>query len=469
MGGAHSAYRLSPIHKDNVCIFERENYVGGRAYDLDYKGNIPDAYSTTPISPLGSIRFYKGQPVMKELIDELNITYYPYDYQTQLIKARGQLYTSYNEMCTKSYVNLTCTDDSDGNNPPDQLWLKLLDAYETNPKDLYKYADVNAFCRALFGDEATEYLRDSFRFRADFHTDVYSYLEYLKQEWNLVGTIYYPFNGLSQVVKRMIYKSTKINKARLYLNEEVLRIDEVSNSFLIETTNYKVYCKQLIITIPPAHWTNIHGTIANEIKSSKQFQAILPVTTVVINNYWSERWWEKTSLTEKIVDRAWTSQNCINFIEILSRHPEKMNQNVTRSVYDDGLCTDVWSALVNRSSNRDLIDELLRGLRSIYTDVTIPSPKKTQVQIWHGAWHLQRRNSQFTNKDIARWALRPLKKFNKNQITLVGEAYNIDRSGWSDGAIKSSLMSLYSQFNFKKSCYQNDQAVEGEYCSNMFI
>ncbi|CAF1542611.1 unnamed protein product [Adineta ricciae] len=180
--GSHTAYRLSPSFKNNLCIFERENY--------------------------------------------------QYDYQTTLIKTRGKFYTS--------YTNLDCTDDSSGTNPQDQLWVKSLEEYGKNSASSYKYTDVNAFCRHVLGDEAAEYLTDLFRFRADFlNTDVYSYMEFLQQYFNLIAPIYYAHQGLSQIVKRMLYNATNFNQVRLYVNEPVVEINEnIDKSFSVETTNY---------------------------------------------------------------------------------------------------------------------------------------------------------------------------------------------------------------------------------------
>ncbi|CAF1612455.1 unnamed protein product, partial [Adineta ricciae] len=471
IAGSHIAYRLGPRFKNNLCIFERENYVGGRLYDLDNNENIPLAYSSNPIIPFGGMRFYANQPVVKQLIDELNISYYQYDYQTTLIKTRGKFYTSYNEMCSKSYTNLDCTDDSSGMNAQDQLWVKLLEEYGKNPASSYNYADVNAFCRYVLGDEATEYLRDSFRFRADFlNTDVYSYMEFLKQDFNLVAPIYYPHQGLSQIVKRMLYNAINFNQVRLYVNEPVVEINEnIDKSYSVETMNYKITCKQLILAIPPLGWSNVQGTVANEIKSTKYFQSILPVRTIIIVNYWSNRWWENSILFGKYIDRAWTRQNCISFIEILSQHPAKRDMNVTKTVYDDGLCVGMWSDLIARNSQDDMVEELLRGLKGLFTDVEISRPIKTLTKIWPSAWHFQRSNSNVTNTELMNWALKPIGRFAKTQISLVGEAYNIDRSGWIDAAIKSSLASLYSQFNFNNVCYQNDAAINGNYCTENFV
>lgn len=473
IGGSHSAYRLAPIHGNHLCIFERENYVGGRAHDADFHGNSTEAYATTPIAPTGAIRFFGTQPVVKQLVDELNISYYQYDYQTFVIKARGKLYNSYNEMCAKSYVDLNCTDDINGLNAQDQLLARLLAEYQKNASNLYRFANFNAFSRSILGDEATEYLKDSYRFRGDFlNVDTYSFLEYSTQEWNLMGPLYYPHEGLSQIVKRMISKATSSNHARLYLNEEVLQINENTNTdytFSIETSNYQVYGQQLVAGIDPASWPSIQGTIANEIKSNEHFQSILPIKTIVINNYWPERWWEQNSSLGLNIDRAWTRQNCISFIEILSQQPEKREQNLTRTVYDDGACIDTWSTLIQRSSQEDLIEELLRGLRTIFIDMQIPRPTKTFSYIWSAAWHYQKSNSHVTNKQIIRWATKPIARFGKHQLSLVGDGFYIDRPGWIDGAIKSSLISLHSQFNFTNMCYSNDAAVKGTFCTGDFI
>ena len=472
IGGSHTAYRLAPIHQKNVCIFERNSYVGGRTYDRSYNGTVPPAYSNISVSAQGAQRFFDGQPVIKQLADELEIPYYRYDYQTNIIKARGKLYASYSEMCSASYVNLTCNDDANGYSAVDQLWVRLINEYHRNKSSLYQYADFNAFCRAILGDEATDYLRDSFRFRGDFEdVNAYSYMEYTDQDWNLVPPIYYPYHGMSQLAKRMMYRATQENEARLYLKEEILRIDDHPNPtnnyiFSIETSHYRVRAKQLVLAMNPSGWKNIQGSIAQPIKANEHFQSIAPVPTVTIQCYWPNRWWEESSLFGGNIDRAWTRQNCISIIEIISQHPYEREQNLTRTVYDDGLCVGTWSALITRLSQADLIQEILRGLQSIFTDVQIPPPTKVFTNVWPGAWHFQKRNSRLNNTQIVHWALKPLQRFDRQQLSLVGEAFLIDRSGWTDAAVKSSLITLTSQFSFAPRCFENDAAAGGQFCSS---
>ena len=50
---------------------------------------------------------------------------------------------------------------------------------------------------------------------------------------------------------------------------------------------------------------------------------------------------------------------------------------------------------------------------------------------------------RFMNSDIARWAIEPLRGEN---VAMVGDSYNPQRSGWSDAAYKSSINMLNERF-----------------------
>jgi hypothetical protein len=75
--------------------------------------------------------------------------------------------------------------------------------------------------------------------------------------------------------------------------------------------------------------------------------------------------------------------------------------------------------------------------------VTIPDPIKTHVPVWPAAWHWLRAGSGMTNADLFDWAVEPLAG---EPVGLVGEAYNVQRSGWSDGAYKSSINLLNTRY-----------------------
>ena len=406
---------------------------------------------------------------MKQLADELAIPYSRFDSEKTLVRARGRARTSYDDICAAAYVNMSCTTFANGSDSRDQLWDRLLQAYHSNPSNLFRFGDFQAFSRSVIGDEANEFLRDTYRLRSYFlDISAHGLMEHLDQDLVLKDNIYYPNQGMSQFPKRMIYQATLDNRSQLFLNEKVLSIDDHRDdncyTFSIETTRYHIRTNQLIAAMDTSGWENITGSVARDIKADAHFQMIYPVRIVTVQAYWSHRWWEKTQIYPTDIYRFVSRQNCLSSPEIFSLRPEQREQNLTRIVYDDGLCVDLWADLIARSSEEDLIDEIMRGLQSTYTDVTIQRPRKIFAQYWPDGWHLQRGNSPFSNKDIARWSLNPLPRFNQSQLTLIGESFFLDRALWTEGAIKSSLVALTSQFNLQFDCFENDLPSKGRFC-----
>ena len=80
-------------------------------------------------------------------------------------------------------------------------------------------------------------------------------------------------------------------------------------------------------------------------------------------------------------------------------------------------------------------------MKGLLTDVEIPRPVKTLTKVWPNVF--QRSNSNVTNTKTLNWALKPIERFDKNQISSIGEVY-----------------SLYGHFSFnhvrfeKQYCYQ---------------
>ncbi|MDQ3231270.1 MAG: hypothetical protein M3Q07_05565, partial [Pseudobdellovibrionaceae bacterium] len=151
--------------------------------------------------------------------------------------------------------------------------------------------------------------------------------------------------------------------------------------------------------------------------------------------------------------RAWTTDSCVNFIEI-PMNPDAAQQIVTRSVYDDNQrCVDHWEKLAQKSMQQ-VEAEIHQGLTRIFSNngvsepatVAIPQPLKTHVQIWPAGWHYLRAGATHTNADITEWAVEPLKG---EPVALVGEAYFPNRSGWSDGAYKSSIKLLNARYGMQ--------------------
>jgi hypothetical protein len=85
----------------------------------------------------------------------------------------------------------------------------------------------------------------------------------------------------------------------------------------------------------------------------------------------------------------------------------------------------------------------------LFPKATIPPPLNTHFQVWPNAWYWLKAGTQFTNADIADWALEPLKG---EAIALVGDSYFISRAGWTDAAYKSSARLIRAWRDSAKSC-----------------
>lgn len=75
--------------------------------------------------------------------------------------------------------------------------------------------------------------------------------------------------------------------------------------------------------------------------------------------------------------------------------------------------------------------------------VEIPTPLQTRVQVWPAGWYWLGAGASATNAELFQWAAEPL---SGEEIGLVGEAYNVQRSGWSDAAYKSSINLLNTRY-----------------------
>jgi monoamine oxidase len=68
--GLYMAYQLGPIYKDRVCLFEKENRLGGRIYDVSKDPQSANG----PYIAVGGRRVMETQVVLFDLAEELGIS-----------------------------------------------------------------------------------------------------------------------------------------------------------------------------------------------------------------------------------------------------------------------------------------------------------------------------------------------------------------------------------------------------------
>lgn len=431
VAGLHTAYRLSQSTRLTVVVVEGRDRLGGRIHDVALNPSRPDLVFGT-----GAMRVMETQDYVFGLGDELGITFQAGPWQDDLISARGTFANSSDDTRAAAYP---LVDEGEG---------ALYDTLRFGPlrAQAASFPDFRSYVRAAVGTQGYHFLTDVFRFRADFMEDLDArgYLDYLDEEWDVCCTPYYPVGGMSQFVQRMADRARQAG-VTIRLSDPVSQITRGPKPYryVIRTAGATIKAKRLVIGIDAQAFAGVTGAVAEAITSAQQFRDLLGVKVVTVAQRWPSAWWSNLGSPGQTLRRAWTTEHALNAIEILS-HPYAAQQLITRSVYDDDPRTVGFWENTARRGIQHVEAEIMRGLHYLFPDTTIPSPLRTHVQVWPAGWYWLRGGSRFTNADIADWAVEPLAG---EPVSLVGEAYNPQRSGWSDGAYKSSIRTLNGQFS----------------------
>lgn len=449
-GGMHTAYRMAAEYGNRLCVLEKQGRVGGRFYDIALDAQ---AEKTGQVIGNGARRIMEGQNVLFDLAEELEITYDTPNTGADLIFAKGR-YATNTDAFFDLYPGLPVNVAAKGYE--DQLIEQLFKS--DLRKKIQTFRSFKQYALAVIGESGFDYLHDMSRFRGDFEYDLsaQSYLDWLEEEVTYCCQTYYPHGGMSVFTSRM-YEKVLALKGRVFLSEPVASIEKQDDRYAIQTPKRRFVTKQLIIAVPPVGLNKISGSIAEKIKSTDQFKSILPIKATVINQWYDTAWWLdlKTNKGDQVwrayttIDKNKLDGRCINFVEFA---PESaaIDQKAIRSVYNDQEdCVEMWAELEQKGEIKkrdDLIRQGLQGLidnRGVTTSIKVPEALKTSYWQWQGAWHWLAAGSKYSNQDIFDWAVEPLEGEN---ISLVGEAYNPQRSTWSDAAFKSSIHLLEKKF-----------------------
>lgn len=445
VGGLHTALRLAPSLGEGVCVFEKEAQVGGRIKDVA----LDEGDDASPRVGVGARRVMEGQTVLFDLADELGIALETPDVAQDLINARGG-FAFAKEDLVSLYPGVTP-------DPSGDTETAMYDALRFGPEraNAATYPDFESYVRAVVGDEGYSFLHDMSRFRADFKTplDAAGYLDYLDEEWDVCCAGSYPVGGMSQFTLGMAAAATA-DGAQIFTSDAVASIDrDADGGYAVVTEQHAVHAEKVVIAIPPYALNFLSGDVVADIRAQQAYKDVVGVKVVTITQWWESPWYADIQNPDAAapanVWRAWTTEHCLNFIEI-PQEPYAAAANVTRSVYnDDPECSDYWEGIANdpnavEAAVNDGLTHLFDGNGvTVPASVTVPAPLKTEVQVWPAAWHWLGPQASVTNAELYDWAANPL---DGEDVGLVGEAYNVQRSGWSDGAYKSSMHLLETRY-----------------------
>ena len=455
-GGVYTALRLSDAMASGVCLFESEAELGGRIKDVPRDDSDP----TSPRVGVGARRVMNKQTVVLDLAQDLGLTLETPPIASDLLNARGHFAFS-TEDFVAYYPGLVATGITDL-----RLYLELLtDAKRAN---VDAYPDFASYVRDVIGDAGYDFLHDMSRFRGDFEAPLSarSYLDFAEQEAAAGNTPSYPVGGMSAFIRAMADRA-KANHARIFTSDPVQSLARDDGRYRIISGGHDVHATKVVIAIPPNALEQVRGDVVDDIKAQPEFKDIIGIPVVTITQWWPTAWWEgirdpgvqdvpgEHSIASPgrsgQIWRVWTTENCVQFVEI-PQEAYAAAQHVTRSVYaDDADCVAFWNQTA-KDGTAAIESAVNQGLEYLFTQngITnqtpdIPAPTKTYFQYWPAAWHWLRAGATSTNASVFDWAASPL---GDEPVGLVGEAYNSNRSGWTDGAYKSAMNLLNARYGF---------------------
>lgn len=448
VAGLHTALRLAARHGPRICLFEQDERLGGRVLDVPASREHSDG----PFIQLGARRIMEGQSVLVELAAELGIALQKPEMLEELGFTRG-MYATCNDDFIRVFPGLDVDRRRGGYEV--QLYDRLLNGPERAHVD--RYPNLRAYAEKVIGSEGCAFLHDTYRFRADHEYDLNAkaYLDYLDEE-NDAGAIcpsghcqsLYPVGGMSAYTRGMERRARELG-VQIHLGEAVLCMEKSPGGYLLKTARRALTARTLVLALPPVALQQVRGELVQSICAQPEFQALIGVRVTTITQWYAEPWWRGiVTPGGRHVWRAWTTGHCINSVEI-PLEAYAAPQNAIRVVYNDRSdCADFWARLA-QGPLEALEKEVAVGLNHLFANngvtrpVTIGPPSKTVFREWPDAWYYLRAGNAFTNRDIYRWAVQPLPG---EDVALVSDGYNPQRSGWADAAYKSSLHYLNQRF-----------------------
>lgn len=446
--GLYTAYRLAPKYKSQICLFEKENELGGRMRD-----EIGNLDSKKIWVGTGARRVNEVQKMVLNLGKELGVKFQTPEPRSQLILHKDHSGFSPDDF-VGDYPGLIGPLDKDPKTTREDEIYELLLKERAKAKD---YPELRSYIRAVAGEAALGFLRGASRFHADFDYEISTsnYLDYINEEYKTSSVNHYPVGGMSAFIRKMETAVTG-KGVRIFKGEPLLEFESAQNrGYQLQTSKRTALVQHLIIAVPPVGFNYIKGSLAEEIRKKPEYQAIMPIRIVVINQWWDKEWWKnardpKGKGNGAYTWRAWSTEQCVNHVEIPQEAYAKAGK-VTRSVYtDDPECVKYWEKLYNEGQNAAVEREVVSGLSRLFNSpgtkptIEVPKPLQTSMHLWPGGWYFVHAGAKVSNAEIAKWSIEPIS--GRKDLMLVGESYWLNRPGWSEGAYFSVHELLKARF-----------------------
>ena len=170
-------------------------------------------------------------------------------------------------------------------------------------------------CQQL-GSEGCEFYMASYAIKRNYggEDSTFSAYELLTASNNYSYDYYRPPGGLSDIVSAL-ERSAKRLGVKMYASEKVKAIHRKGNIFTVDTDNFTVSARKLVIAVPSNPFEEISGDVAADITKNVFFEGILPDSSFKAVAVYSYPWWENITslhnLTLKPFERFFSTASCL--------------------------------------------------------------------------------------------------------------------------------------------------------------
>jgi len=400
-----------------ISLFEKNDYFGGRCLTTykKFKKIKIDKISNKIIQyEKGAGRLNKNHKLFLSLIQEL-------DLEQDLIEISGntEILPSKNYDLKPIFKNKSSFTYIKKVIKQAKLFIKN----KKNIQKLQKYTFID-YAKTILNSEQINFLLDFSGYYGELvYENAYDAIRLFEEGISNSLKYYVLKHGFSSVIDKLVCKINQTSKIhnqvhnqKLFLNQELLKIKELGNTYVLNINNNIYQTKYLILALPkPAllkfNYLNIYNPELNSVscKPLCRIYSIFP-----------KPWFQN-------LEKSTTN------IKLRYIIPINKQTGLVMISYTDSKYALYWKKFLNKS-NKELNKELLKQLSLLYSTeemkkLNIKAPIYNSINYWNcgvGYWKL---NSITMSKKIL--------KLNKNRnLYIIGENYS-QNQGWIEGALES--------------------------------
>ncbi|KAK2555026.1 Tryptophan 2-monooxygenase [Acropora cervicornis] len=405
----------------NVCIFEKENRLGGKIFDYRF----PEAPNITV--GLGQlVLFGHNSETESCLFGDLDVEYDGYKRKTRYFEVRGVFGKNLTALKATAFPTLNITPT-------------VKNVSQANSANFYT---AGSFLSSYLSPEGAKYFETLYGFKGSYMQKINpeSFKTYLKEtvDDEVQGhDDARPKKGLSEGIDKLNHSVQNLG-GKVYLSETVTSVSKDGSMFVVQTMKQKVKANKTIITTGPTALKKMTGDVIRSITDHEIFQSVVGVPAFFGAAVYSSAWWEDMKVLQiKDSDQALpmfdSSSNCLGItMPYRGRGPNGVA--VLQTIGNSAGCSDEWGNIL-KVSKHAVDQELERALKYKFQRKIPLTPLNTVYKYWEdGFWYFQKAGANFSLSQIRNWAKRPLPGFD---VFLADKAY-YNFGGWLEDTIHSA-------------------------------